>query len=192
VATTINWGTRVIFVPRADMPIVQASPERRTLDLGQFRLDLKSLEASENGMPSPDTHIHNTEVTLSGVTYARFIEIINGFTVEFEDGQYGVIGQGANSNLLDVKTDNQVSYLGNNSAGLVVTAASGLTPEEAADLNLMLKLLRNRRQQDPSDGTVTVFDDDSTTPLLVGVAYEDVAGTQTYQGNGADRIDRLA
>jgi len=134
----------------------------------------------------------NTQtVTLSGVTYARFIEIINGFTVEFEDGTYGVIGQGANTNLLDVKTDNQVSYLGNNSAGLIVTTASGLTPEEAADLNLMLKLLRNRRQQDPSNGAVTVFDDDSTTPLLVGVAYEDVAGTQTYQGNGADRIDRL-
>lgn len=53
------------------------------------------------------------------------------------------------------------------------------------------KLLRNRRQQDPSDGTVTVYDDDSITPLVSGTAYEDVAGTQTYQGNGADRIDRL-
>lgn len=191
-ATTINWGTGVISVPRADMPIVQASPERRALDLSAWREELIALTATEAGIPFPDTHVHNTEVTLSGVTYARFIEIINDYTVEFEAGLYGVIGNGANTNILDVIVDNGVHYLGNNAAGLIVTDTSGLTGEEADALALVLKLLRNRREQDPSDGSVTVYDDDSTTPLVSGVAYEDIAGTQTYQGNGADRIDRLA
>jgi hypothetical protein len=36
-------------------------------------------------MAFPSTHIHNTAVTLSGVTYARTVEIINGYTIDFED-----------------------------------------------------------------------------------------------------------
>lgn len=116
---SINWGTKVITVPKADTQLVQASPtEIRQLDLNTFRLTLKELEGGETGMPYPNTHIHNPPVTVGGVTLARVIEIINGYTVTFEDGQYAVNLVGANSNVGDVTNVNQVSIRSANSAGL--------------------------------------------------------------------------
>lgn len=122
-AITINWGTKVIYVPRADLELMQASPEIRRLNLNWFRIQLKALEASEDGMAFPDTHRHNTEVELAGLTYARIVEIINSYAVEFEDGQYTVNCEGANHNLSDVKVANQVSIIVNNAAGLISNAA---------------------------------------------------------------------
>jgi len=117
-AISIDWGTRVINVPQVDLtPLGGGIYE---LDLDDFRKALKSLEDSEAGMAHPDTHKHNTEVVIGGVTYARFIEIINGYTVTFEDGQYAVNLVGANSNVGDVINMNQVSVRSSNTAGLVV------------------------------------------------------------------------
>ena len=147
-ALSVDWaGTKRIFVPRADMPVIQASPEVRLLDADAFRLELKNLEAElTEGIVWPDTHKHTTETTLSGIIYARFVEIINGYTVEFEAGNYGVSIVGANTNILDVKVANSVSILTNNSAGLVRAApivadvttaldAQGLTATRAAFLD---------------------------------------------------------
>lgn len=117
-AITIDWGTRVINVPRADMTLIQASPEIRQLDINAFRLELKDLEDSEEGSVFPDTHRHNTAVTISGFTLSRVVEIINGYTITFEDGQYAVNLVNANSNISDVSNVNQVSIRSANSAGL--------------------------------------------------------------------------
>lgn len=73
----------------------------------------------------------------------------------------------------------------------VETGVSGLTVDEAEALMLVLKILRNRRETDPDLGKQRVYDDDSTTVLLEGDLFEDVAGTQPYQGQGADRADRM-
>lgn len=119
-AISIDWGTRVIFVPRNDMTLIQLAPtEIRELNLNAFRLELKSLEDDEEGMPHPDTHQHNTEVDVGGLTLARVIEMINGYTITFEDGLYAVNLTGANSNVGDVINVNQVSIRSNNSAGLI-------------------------------------------------------------------------
>ncbi len=119
-AISIAWGsTFIIFIPRADMPIVQVSPEIRELNVDAFRLELKALEASADGEPWPDTHRHVTQTVLSGATYARLVEILPPYFVEFEDGQYSVRASGANHNILDVKINNQVSLGVQNSAGLV-------------------------------------------------------------------------
>jgi hypothetical protein len=118
-ALSINWGTGVINVLRADMVLTQTVPtEIRKLDLNQFRLDLKGLEDDPDGMAFLRTHTHNTSITLGGVVYARAVEIINNYTVTFEDGQYAVNMVGANSNVADVVNVNQVSVRTNNSAGL--------------------------------------------------------------------------
>lgn len=117
-ATTVDWATKVISIPRADLFLVQASPEIRQLDVDTFRLDLKALEASAEGMPYILTHNHNAGVTVAGTPLARVVEIVNGYTVTFEDGQYRVILVGANNNILDVATLNQVSIAPTNSAGL--------------------------------------------------------------------------
>lgn len=175
------------------MPIIQVSPERRSLNLNAFRLELKEIEGSVEGMAHRDMHDHTTTKTLGGVTYARSVEIINGYTVEFEDGQYGVVATGANSNLFDVVVDNQVSFLGNNSAGLVEAAVSGLTAGEAANLEMILKLIRNRRETDPVAGKQRIYDDDSLTVLIEGDLFEDVAGTTPYgvTSTKVDRADRM-
>jgi hypothetical protein len=116
-AISINWATKVIFVPQADLTFISGVLYEH--DVNAFRLALKSIEDSEDGMVFLDTHRHNTEVVLSGITYSRFFEIINGYTVEYEDGQYVVNCVGANHNLADVKVANQVSLIIGNSAGLI-------------------------------------------------------------------------
>jgi hypothetical protein len=65
-----------------------------------------------------DTHSHNQPVTVGGVTLARVIEIINGYTITFENGQYAVNLVGGNTNIADVTNVNQVSVRSANSAGL--------------------------------------------------------------------------
>lgn len=136
-AISINWGTRVITVPQSFLTFLSGT--RYQLDVNAFRLALKDLEDSEDGMVKPDTHAHATQRTLSGVTYARQVEIINGYTVLFEDvgTPYTVVCTGANHNIGDVKVTNQVSLIIGNSAGLIVveTGTSGLTPAESALLN---------------------------------------------------------
>ena len=122
-AISINWSTGVIYVPKADLSLIQASPEIRGLDLNAFRLNLKDLEDDEGGMGFTKTHNHNTEVLLSGIVYARIIKIIAPYTVEFEDGQYTVSATGANHNLADVKVANQVSLIINSAAGLISNSA---------------------------------------------------------------------
>lgn len=116
----INWGTKVIYVYKADSFMTSLGGGIYEMDTDAFRLELKDLEDSEEGMPFPDTHRHNTEVTLSGVTYARFLEIINGYTITFENDQYAVNLAGSNNNIADVMNVNQVSLRSFNSAGLVV------------------------------------------------------------------------
>jgi len=126
---SIDWGTRVISVPKTDL--TPLGGVLYGLDVDTFRLALKDLEDSDDGMAFPDTHRHNTSITLSGVTYTRFVEIINGYTVEFEDGQYTVVCSGANHNLADVKVPNQVSLIVGNAAGLItVSSGSGLSVPE--------------------------------------------------------------
>jgi hypothetical protein len=124
-AISVNWVTKVITVPQADLTLISGT--KYSLDVDAFRLELKSLESSEEGMPFDDTHQHNTEVVLSGVTYARFFILINGYTVEFEDGQYTVISSGANHNISDFLVENQVALVTQNSAGLT-------TPVSATDI----------------------------------------------------------
>lgn len=117
-AVTINWNTKVISVPKSFM--VEISPTLYELDVNALRIALKDIEDSPDGMAQLDTHRHNSPVTLAGVTYARSLEIINGYTVTFEDGQYTVKCLNANHNLADVKNLNQVSLIIGNAAGLVV------------------------------------------------------------------------
>jgi hypothetical protein len=136
-AVSINWGTYVISVPQADLTLVTGT--LYDLDTDVFRLVLKSLEATDNGMVELRTHKHNTQVTIAGTTYARTLEIINGYKIEFEDGQYSVRLVGSNNNFFDIEnnilTQNQVQVIPTNSAGLVVVAnpGVGLTPQETAD-----------------------------------------------------------
>jgi hypothetical protein len=187
-AISVNWATKVIFVPQADLTFITGLTYE--LDIDVLRLALKVIEADE-GIWEVDTHSHNTEVVLGNLTLARVVQIINGFTVEFEDGAYLVDMVGANSNILDVVVHNQVSVRANNSAGLIITKTSGLTALETAQLQLITDLLQNKLITDPTTGILTIYEADGSTPLLTAQLYEDADGTQTYRGQGSERRERL-
>lgn len=120
-AISIDWGTRVITVPQADLTHVGGT--NYELDTEAFRIALKDLEDNEGGIVHPKTHNHNTSVLLGGIEYARIIEIINGYTVTFEEKAqpYAVNFVGSNNNILDVANLGTVSFRSNNSAGLIQT-----------------------------------------------------------------------
>ena len=135
-AITIDWATKVINIPQDYLTDLGGGVYE--LDVNTFRLDLRDIEDNEEGIPFQYTHIHNTEVTLGGLTLSRVVEIIAPYTVTFEDGQYAVNLVGANNNIADRTNVNQVSVRSSNSAGMVTVSGSGsgggLTAEEHAQL----------------------------------------------------------
>lgn len=131
---SIDPATFVITVPQADL--VHVSGSLYELDVDWFRLQLKDWEDSEVGVVMSDTHRHNTTVTLSGVTYARSVEVLSPYTVTFEavGPPYRVRCVGANHNISDVQNLNNVSLIIGNSAGLIeVATGAGPTAADVAD-----------------------------------------------------------
>lgn len=134
-AISVDWITGEITVPRADMPVIQVSPEIRRLDTDQFWLDLKDLEKTADGIIWPDTQLNFPSYSISGIVYNQAFQIIAPYFVTFEDGQYAVSLVNTNNNILDVATQNQVRIASNNSAGLqTVTSGSGITQGDKDDI----------------------------------------------------------
>ena len=139
-AISVNAVTRVISIPRSDLIEVVAGV-LYDLDTDQFRKDLRLWESSEEGRTRPTTHSHNTEYTVMGSTYARKVEIIHGYSVEFEAFEqiYSVAFKGSNNNLADVQNGifipNNVIPISTNSAGLqIVTVGSGVLAQDIINI----------------------------------------------------------
>ena len=131
-AITIDWNTKIINVPKADLTLIQSTPtEIREMNVNTFRLWLKDIEDNVEGLPFVDTHRHNTQVVLAGLTLARVVEILSPYTITFENGLYAVNLVGANNNIADKTNVNNVSVRSSNSAGLIsTTVGSGLSVAE--------------------------------------------------------------
>lgn len=119
--TSIGWNTnQVIQINKTDMTLIQSTPvEIYRLDTDQFFLDLKDEERTAAGMPWPDTQKNASPTTLGGITYARVLEVIDPYTITFEDDIYVVQLTGSNNNIIEKTNPNQVSIQGNNAAGLI-------------------------------------------------------------------------
>ena len=102
-AISIDYATKVISVPQADLTFVSGT--LYTLDSDQFRKDVMDILAAENHIWMPDAFSHNTEVTVAGTTYARTLEFINGYSIQFENtgAAYTVRIEGSNNNIFDVE-----------------------------------------------------------------------------------------
>ena len=148
---SVNWGTKVILVQPADMTLISGTPGTGDnqpdqalyeLDVEVLRLALKDLEDSPEGMPFPATHNNSGEFVLSGVTYARFLEIINGYVVRFDESvndHYAVRFTGANHNIADVRyLPTTTSLIIGNSAGLI-SAGTSLSASEQTKLDEIWK-----------------------------------------------------
>lgn len=139
-AISINHSTKVISIPKADTTLVGTNPmtgyEIRSYDEYAFMRELADYMDSEAGVTLPNAYSHNTQVTISGVVYARTLTILSPYTVTFENGTYQVkLVGGTNNNLLDVLNPNSVSVIPANSAGLQqVTSGSGVTAQDKTDI----------------------------------------------------------
>lgn len=182
-AITIDWPTKIINVPQADLTLISGTLYE--LDTNSFRLTLRDLEDNEEAMPFVRTHKHNTEVTVAGITYARVVEIINGYQVQFEDGAYSVRLVGSNNNIWDIQNgilvQNQVQVIPTNSAGLItVTSGSGLSSEQDT------KLTRIHAMLDVIEGTL---DHQEVMRLLLAAAANKLAGADTTSVTIRDLAD---
>ncbi len=126
---SVDWPNQLISVPQADLTLVSGT--LYTMDTETyFRTQLMALMDDEEGIIWPTPMRHNTEVTVAGVTYARIIEIINGYQVQFTpDSQWSVRLEGSNNNIWDIENgvlvQNQVQVIPTNSAGLIVVETGG-------------------------------------------------------------------
>jgi hypothetical protein len=188
-ALSANYVTKVLTIPESDLTGV--SPDY-TYDLDTLSDEMRALSASSIGIDQDYHHDYTGSATLGSVVLAPVVAMVNGWTIEFEDGAYLVELTGANSDILDFLVHNQVSVRQVSSAGLVVTATSGLTTNESAMLLLIQQLLMNRVITDPGTGKFTVYADDDMTVLMEADIFEDAAGATPYAGQGAERRDRLA
>lgn len=166
-AISVHWPSKVISVPQAYLTHITGNVYE--LDTEQFRLDLKDLEDSEQGIAYLDTHRRNAPVTLAGVTYAQTFEIINGYTITFEDGQYAVNLVGSNNNVSDVTNVNQVSIRSSNSAGLIqVATGSGVLPSDVQDIADAVWNEDLTDHTTPDSAGKIVQDTEQNTDIIVG------------------------
>ena len=185
-AISIDWGTLTILVPKADTTLVDIGPpEIRELDIDAFRQTLNALQAAQPGIPFPTTHVHTAPLAIAGVTLARVVEIINGYTIQFENLQYSVNIVGGNSNIGDVKVQNQVSVNTANSAGLVTGLDETVEERGAQTINVIEALrtildavaIGNVIPPGAYPGTLYIRDaDDTKNRVTVTVAAD---GTRT-------------
>ena len=146
---SVNEVTKVITVPQSDLLLQSGSVY--TYDTETFRTELRQWEASFPGGPRSTTHKRNPPVTVGGITLAQTIEVINGYTVTFQDGQYRVILQGSNNNILDVANVNQVSIAPTNSAGL--TYSKQVEDQSFTDSRVWVNTISGRPGTDFPRGT---------------------------------------
>ena len=196
-ALSIDWLNKIIFVPKSDLTFIGGTLYQ--IDTNDFRLELKAIEASEDGMPHLDTHRHNTEITIAGDIYARAIEIINGYTVTFEDGQYAVKLVGSNNNIHDegIINRNQVSLVPTNSAGLIRADITALATDIQELLGLSFKnSFRHTRIYDSNNRLTNEKFDTYDSAVNAGI-HDGVTGliasydvTYVYAGDD-DKVDTM-
>ena len=149
-AVTVDYATKIITIPKADLTLVTGTLYE--LDTDAFRLELASIQDSEAGMWADTMYTHNTEVTVAGTTFARTIEIINGYSIEFEDGTYSVRLAGSNNNIFDVENgilvQNTVQVIAQNSAGLIVSSGTTVAPTQ--------QQIRDAMEQPSTSGQASV------------------------------------
>lgn len=182
-ALTINYATKVITVPQADLTLISGTLYE--LDTDQFRKDVMAILDDETHIWMPNAFTHNTEVTVAGVTFARTVEFINGYSVEFEDAAYSVRLSGSNNNIFDVENgilvQNTVQVIAQNSAGLVnATSATTLmntVVEEEGSITFQqaqsLLLSGVVGEVTVSGDTVTFRTPDGAAVRIVGTAVSD-------------------
>lgn len=188
-ALSIDPLTSIISIPKADLTLISGTIYE--MDTDQFRLDLKAWEASVEGIAFLKTHDHSTEVTVAGTTFARSVEILLPYSVEFEDGQYTVILKGSNNNIFDVENaileQNQVQIIPSNAAGLIVVqTGSGVTEQDKLDIadRVWDEVLTGASHNTPTSAGRRLRDL-STSVIITGLALGATSNTILLNGDAS-------
>jgi hypothetical protein len=123
---SVNWTTRVVTIPLADMTLVSGS--NYSLNTDDVWLELRRLEAlpAEGLWAEQTIEYVNTQI-LSGITYSAIVKMINGYTWDTDTTNKTISLLGFNSNLLDTFIPGSgVSVLANNSGGLIINQGQSL------------------------------------------------------------------
>jgi hypothetical protein len=128
-AITLDPATKVYSIPQADLSLVSGT--LYSADTDALRIEMMSLLASEAYIWMQDSYNHNTEVVVAGVTYARTLTTLNGYSYTFTpDSQWSVRLEGSNNDFFDIEAgflnQNQVQVIPTNSAGLIVNEGQSL------------------------------------------------------------------
>lgn len=129
-AITLDPATKVYSIPQADLTLVTGT--LYSADTNVLRKAMMALLASENYIWMKDSFNHNTEQVVAGVTYARALTTLNGFSYTFTpDSQWSVRLEGSNNDFFDIEAgflnQNQVQVIPTNSAGLIVNEGQSLS-----------------------------------------------------------------
>jgi len=129
----VNWITKVISVPTADLTFVSGT--RYSLNMSDFLTEIRRLEWDFSGGLWAITILDhtNTRFDFAGVNYAPFDDMLNGYTVIFTGVATRIDLLGSNNDIIDVLIPSGIAIVPNNSAGLQVVdsgGAGGLTVEE--------------------------------------------------------------
>ena len=120
-AVTVDCSTKEVYIPKADLTYVTGNLYE--LDVAALKVELGALLDNEEHIICDDVFQHNTEFEVAGTTFARTVQIINGYSVTFENGSYAVRLAKANNNIFDMEAgilnQNNVQVIAQNSAGLV-------------------------------------------------------------------------
>jgi hypothetical protein len=164
VAFTVNWLTKLVTVPLADLTLV--SGINYTMDVDAAHDELRRLEWEfTDGLWAAQIIEYIDSQLLSGIVYSPIVKMVNGYTWEIDASNINVALVGANTNLLDTYIPSMsVSILVNNSGGKIVTG-SGLDAAQTAQLR---ELHANEGLETGNPMTVTTTNrstDDTTIDL---------------------------
>ena len=113
----VNWESGEIYIPQSDLTYLSAGKYK--LGLIGFKNKCRNLSANPlEGLSYPPIIEYKESTDTGDVIIASVVLLINGYTVTFEDGQYAVLFDGANTNVHNNTNVNQVSVRPNNSTGL--------------------------------------------------------------------------
>ena len=113
-------------------------------------------------------------------------EEVNGSTTVVARTTTGVVEVGGGVYMVPVT-------LNSSTTGLLWDTGEG-TPVYAFEdhkMDIAHKLLKNRKETNPTTGIQTLYDDDGTTAFMTGNIWEDIGGTIAYKGAGIDRAEAL-
>lgn len=128
-AMTLDPATKVFTILQADLTLVTGT--LYSADTDELRKEMNALLASENYIWMETSYLHNTEVTISGTTYARTLSTINGYSYTFSpNSQWSVRLEGSNNDFWDIEAgnlnQNQVQVIPTNAAGLIRNEAQSI------------------------------------------------------------------